>query len=153
MSENPRHSVVANVDAHESTEIYDHVNLYNCEIGPGTKIDAFVYIEEDVVVGANCTIRPFVFVPTGIKIGDEVFIGPGVVFTNDRYPAVSDNWEMEETVVADRVGIGAGVTILPGVTIGEGAIIGSGTVVTDNVPPNTTVVGNPMRVIENGNKK
>lgn len=147
MTEDPQHAVVADVDAHESTKIHDHVNLYDCEIGPETKIDAFVYIEEDVVIGAKCTIRPFVFLPTGVEIGDEVFIGPGVQFTNDRYPSTSGNWKLEETVVKDHVGIGAGVTILPGVTIGENAIIGSGTVVTDDVPPGTTIIGNPPRII------
>jgi acetyltransferase-like isoleucine patch superfamily enzyme len=151
MSEEPRYAVIIDVKAPESATIYDHVNLYDCEIGPETKIDAFVYIEEGVTIGAKCTLRPFVFVPTGVEIGDGVFVGPGVTFTNDRYPSVSGDWEVEKTIIEDRVGIGAGATILPGVTIGENAIIGAGTVVTDDIPPRTTVAGNPHRIINDCN--
>jgi len=148
MTDKPKHAVVRNADIADSATIYDHVNLYGCEIGPGSKVDAFVYIEEDVVIGNDCTVRPFTFIPTGVIVGDRVFIGPNVTFTNDRYPSVSEEWTLEETVVEESVGIGAGATILPGVTIKKGATIGSGAVVTDDVPPDTTVVGNPAKPVE-----
>lgn len=148
MTDGPEHAVVEEADIADSANVYDHVNLYGCEIGAGSKIDAFVYIEEDVVIGQDCTVRPFSFIPTGVVIGDGVFVGPNVTFTNDRHPSVSGDWTLEETIVEDRVGIGAGATILPGVTIHRDAIVGSGAVVTDDVPPDTTVVGNPARAIE-----
>lgn len=148
MSERSRFSVVEDADIDDSATVYDHVNLYECQVGAGTKIDAFVYLEEDVVVGRDCTLRPFVFVPTGVRIGDGVFVGPNVTFTNDRYPSVSGEWTLEETIVEDGVGIGAGATILPGITIGENAIVGAGSVVTDDVSPDSTVVGNPAREID-----
>lgn len=148
MTNDSKFAVVSDADIAESATIYDHVNLYGCEIGAGTKVDAFVYIEENVVIGENCTIRPFVFIPTGVRIEDGVFVGPSVTFTNDRYPSVSGDWTLEETCIEEGVGIGAGATILPGVTIGQDAIVGAGAVVTDDVPPNTTVAGNPARVVE-----
>lgn len=148
MSEDPKYSVMESVTEGEGTTVYDQVNLYNCTIGDGTKIDAFVYIEEDVKIGKNCIIRPFSFIPTGITIRDEVFIGPGVTFTNDMYPSVTGEWELEETVVEQGVGIGAGVTVGPGVTIGKDAMVGAGAVVVEDVPSETTVVGNPAKKIK-----
>lgn len=141
----PRYAVTSDVTVGEGTTIYDHVNLYGCSVGDGTKVDAFVYVEEDVTIGDDCTIRPFTFIPTGVTIGDRVFIAPNVTFTNDRRPSATGEWELEETVVEDGAGIGAGAVICPGVTIGEGSLVGAGAVVTDDVPPETTVVGNPAR--------
>jgi len=148
MSEDPEYSVIDAVELAKGSTIYDQVNLYGCEIGDNTKIDAFVYIEENVVIGDNCIIRPFTFIPKGIKIGDRVFIGPNVTFTNDMYPGVGDDWELLETMVEDGVAIGAGAVICPGVTLGEDSSVGAGTVVTDNVAPNAVVVGNPERRID-----
>jgi acetyltransferase-like isoleucine patch superfamily enzyme len=145
MSENPEFAVLSDVDSGRDVSIYDQVNLYGCELGDGVKIDAFVYIEADVVVGDGTTIRPFSFIPTGVSLGEEVFVGPGVTFTNDRYPSVDGEWELLETDVGDRVAVGAGATIGPGVTIGEEATVGAGAVVLDDVPAGTTVVGNPAR--------
>lgn len=148
MSDMAQYSVIEDVSLGDGCTIRDHVNLYGCDIGAETKIDAFVYIEEEAVVGKNCSIRPFVFIPTGVEIGNRVFIGPGVMFTNDRYPGVGGDWELEETVIEDGVGIGAGAVITPGVTIGEGSLVGAGSVVTRDVPPETTVFGSPARPYE-----
>ena len=137
------YSVVTDITQGENVRLYDQVNLYSCTFGDGTKVDAFVYIEEDVVIGSNCIIRPFTFIPTGITIGNEVFIGPHVTFTNDRYPSVEGEWTLLQTTVGDRAAIGAGATICPGVEIGHDATIGAGSVVLDDVPPKATVVGNP----------
>lgn len=140
-------SVLKNVDVGEDTVIHDQVNLYKCRIGKNCKIDAYVYIEEGVVIGDNCKIRPFVFMPTGVTIEDNVFIGPGVIFANDKYPKVKGEWEVMPIRVRNGAAIGAGAVILPGVTIGENAIIGAGAVVSKDVASNAIVVGNPSRVV------
>jgi len=141
----PKYSVIIECDIGEGTIIKDHVNLYKCKIGRNCKIDSFVYIEEGVEIGDECKIRPFVFIPSGVKIGNRVFIGMGVIFTNDKYPRVKGDWKLQRIIVEDDVTIGAGAIILPNVRIGRGAIIGAGAVVTKDVPPNTVVTGVPAR--------
>lgn len=120
------------------------------KIGDGTKVAAFVEIgaREDAHtrIGKNCKIEAFAYIPPGVFIGDNVFIGPHACFTNDRHPQIKDkNWKPEETNVEDNVVIGAGAVILSGVTIGEGATVGAGAVVVGDVPPNEVVAGNPAR--------
>ncbi len=141
----PDFAVLKDVEVGEGTVIHDQVNLYKCRIGKNCKIDAYVYIEESVVIGDNCKIRPFTFIPTGVTIEDDAFIGPGVIFTNDKYPRVSGEWKLMPTRVRKGASIGAGAVILPGVTIGENATIGAGAVVTRDVPDNAVVAGNPSR--------
>lgn len=114
-------------------------------IGEGTTIGAFTEIGKDVVIGSNCKIQAFVFIPKGVTLGNNVFIGPSVTFTNDRYPSSTEYGKYEETIVQDGANIGAGSTIRCGVTIGAGSTVGAGSVVTQDVPPNTTVYGNPAR--------
>ena len=146
-SKNSQFSLIKGINAGEGTVIHDMVNLYKCKIGKNCKIDAFVYIEENVLIGDNCKIRPFVFMPTGVTIEDNVFIGPHVVFTNDKHPKVSGDWELLPIRVKKGAAIGAGAVILPGVTIGENAIIGAGAVVSKDVADNTIIVGNPSRLL------
>lgn len=119
-------------------------NLYgNPEIGGGTRIGAFCDIGP-VKIGKNCSIQTMVSIPIGVTIEDEVFIGPQVVFTNDRFPPST---EFSQTIVKKGAAIGANATILPGITIGERALIGAGSVVTKDVPAGETWVGNPARNI------
>lgn len=148
MGRESKFSIIVDVELGKDTVIYDHVNLYKCKIGNRTKIDSFVYIEEGVIIGDDCKIRPFVFIPTGVKIGNRVFIGPNVSFTNDKYPRMRTDWDLLETVVEDKVSIGAGATILPGIVLGEGAMIGAGSVVAKDVKPGTLVVGNPAKEVK-----
>ncbi len=143
----PQFSIVKNVDIGEGTRVFDQVNLFNCKVGKNSKIDSYVYIEEDVVIGDNCKIRPFVFIPSGVTIEDDVFIGPNVTFTNDKHPRSLGEWTLTPTIVKKGASIGANSVILPGVTIGEEAMIGAGSVVTRDVPPRTLAVGNPARTV------
>ena len=131
----------------------DLVNLYGCQIGSDTKIGCFVEIQKNATVGARCKISSHTFVCEGVAIEDEVFVGHGVMFINDRYPRATAGGQLQTeadwAVVPTRVGrgasIGSAATILCGVTIGEGALIGAGAVVTRDVPAGTTVVGIPAR--------
>lgn len=132
------------------------VNLYGCEIGDECVIGSFVEIRKTVKIGNRVKIQAFVFIPEGVTIEDEVFIGPHVCFTNEKFPRstnsdgtlqTSANWEVIRTKVCKRASIGANATVLCGITIGEGAMVGAGAVVTKDVLPYTIVVGNPARVV------
>jgi UDP-2-acetamido-3-amino-2,3-dideoxy-glucuronate N-acetyltransferase len=134
--------------------IHCFANLYGCSIGDETRVGAFVEIQAGAEVGARCKISSHTFICSGVTIEDEVFIGHGVMFTNDREPrATSENgemqsvndWDLIPTRVCRRASIGSGAVILPGVTIGEGALVGAGAVVTHDVEPGDTVAGCPAR--------
>ena len=136
--------------------IYNFVNLYGCEIGDGTKIGSFVEIQKGARVGRNCKVSSHTFICEGVHIEDEVFIGHGVNFINDKYPraanetgalATEADWTVKPTLVRRGASIGTGATILCGVTIGERATVGAGAVVTRDVPTGATVAGNPAKVI------
>ena len=143
----PRFSLIKNVKIGKGTVIKDHVNLYGCSIGKKCKIESFVYIEEGVRIGDYCKVKAHTFIPTGVTIGNQVFIGPGVIFTNDMYPTVKDDFKLFKTEIENNVSIGGGVVIVPGIKIGKGAMIGAGSVVTKNIPSNVLAYGNPARVI------
>jgi UDP-2-acetamido-3-amino-2,3-dideoxy-glucuronate N-acetyltransferase len=142
-----RYSILKGITVSPKTVIKDQVNIYGARIGENTKIDAFVYIEEGVEIGDHVKIRPFTFIPTGVRIEDDVLVGPGVMFTNDKYPRARGKWRLLKTILRKGCAIGAGAVILPGVNIGEHSLVGGGSVVSRDVPPYAIVVGNPARIV------
>ncbi len=160
MREN-RHQIIKNVKLGKGVKIFGFVNLYNCEIGDGTKIGTFVEIQKNAKIGKNCKISTHTFICEGVTIEDNVFIGHNVTFINDKYPRATNpdgtmqtdkDWKVVPTLVKRGASIGSSATILCGVTIGENAIVGAGSVVTKDVPDNTIVAGVPARVIRKINK-
>lgn len=132
------------------------VNLYGCTVGADTKIGSFVEIQKGAEIGARCKISSHTFICEGVVIEDEVFIGHGVMFTNDRFPRATNtdgslqseaDWKVEVTRVKRAASIGSNATIMCGLTIGEGALVGAGAVVTKDVPDHAVVIGVPARVV------
>ena len=132
----------------------DLVNLYGCRVGDDSRIGAFVEVQKNAFIGARCKISSHTFICEGVTIEDEVFVGHGVLFINDRYPRATAggqlqteaDWVVVPTRVKRGASIGSGAIILCGVTIGEGALVGAGAVVTKDVPDHTVVRGVPARV-------
>lgn len=148
--------LIDDVDFGENVVVYAFTNLYGCRVGAGTRIGPFVEIQRRAVVGARCKIQSHSFICTGVEIGDEVFVGHGTMFINDRFPRATNasgaltteaDWSLEGTVVERGAALGSGAVIMGGVRIGSGALIGAGAVVTRDVAPGETVAGVPARVI------
>jgi acetyltransferase-like isoleucine patch superfamily enzyme len=148
--------IAPDVKLGQDVKIYAFVNLYGCEIGDESKVGTFVEIQKGTRIGNRVKISSHSFICEGVTIEDEVFIGHGVMFINDKYPrATTDvgelqgeaDWVCIPTLVKRGASIGSNATILCGVTIGERAIVGAGSVVTHDVPPGAVVAGNPARVI------
>jgi UDP-2-acetamido-3-amino-2,3-dideoxy-glucuronate N-acetyltransferase len=147
--------VAADVKLGAGVRLAPFVNLYGCEIGPDTRLGTFVEVQRDACIGARCKISSHTFICSGVEIEDEVFIGHGVMFINDRYPRAANSdgslqsesdWTLERTIVRRGASIGSGAVIMCGVEIGAGALVAAGALVTHNVPVNATVVGVPARL-------
>lgn len=122
------------------------VLLPKAKIGQNCNICSHCFIENDVVIGNNVTIKCGVQLWDGLRVEDNVYIGPNVTFTNDKFPkSKNKNWQLLQTRICEGASIGAGATILPGITIGKNAVIGAGSVVTRDVPECETWVGNPAK--------
>ena len=146
-----------NVKVGQNVRIFNFVNAYGCSIDDGSKVGAFVEIQKGVFIGKNCKISSHSFLCEGVHIEDNVFIGHGVMFTNDLFPRATNadgsqqtdaDWKVIATHVKKGASIGSNATILAGITIGENALVGAGAVVTKDVPANTIVAGSPARVFK-----
>ena len=138
------------------------VNLYGCSVGAGSRIGTFVEIQKNATVGARCKISSHTFICEGVVIEDEVFVGHGVMFINDRRPRATNDdgsaqteadWVLEQTRVRRSASIGSNATIVCGVTVGIGALVGAGAVVTRDVPDHAIVAGVPARIVGDTRKR
>jgi len=148
--------IASDVKLGQRVKIFAFTNLYGCEIGDDVKIGAFVEIQKGARIGKRCKVSSHSFICEGVTLEEEVFVGHGVTFINDRFPRATTaegalqteaDWSCVPTTVKRGASIGSGATILCGVTIGEGAIVGAGSVVTKDVPGGAVVAGNPARVL------
>ncbi len=147
--------IAPDVKLGQRVRIFAFTNLYGCEIGDDVKVGTFVEIQKGVRVGNQCKISSHTFICEGVTLEDEVFVGHGVTFINDRIPRATvdgkpqtgADWTCVPTTVKRGASIGSGATILCGVTIGERAVVGAGSVVTKDVQADTVVAGNPARVL------
>lgn len=156
MTDSPTLRIAPDVKLGRDVRIYSFVNLYGCEIGDESKIGAFVEIQKGVLIGKRVKVSSHTFICEGVTIEDEVFIGHGVMFTNDKYPRAANadgtlqteaDWAVTPTLIKRGASIGSNATIICGVTIGEHAIVGAGSVVTHDIPLDTIVAGVPARNI------
>ena len=148
--------ITPDVKLGQRVRIFSFTNLYGCEIGDDVKIGTFVEIQKGSKIGSRCKISSHTFICEGVILEDEVFIGHGVMFTNDLFPRATTgdgklqtqaDWNCQSTVIRRGASIGSGATLLCGITIGESSIVGAGSVVTKDVPPHAVVAGNPAKVI------
>jgi acetyltransferase-like isoleucine patch superfamily enzyme len=149
------HRLINDVTFGEGVVVHSFTNLYGCSVGDGTRIGPFVEVQRGASIGARCKIQSHTFVCDGVTIEDEVFVGHGVMFINDKFPRATtedgelqteEDWTLLPTVVERRAAIGSGAVLLGGVRVGAGALIGAGAVVTKDVAPGTVVAGVPARV-------
>jgi UDP-2-acetamido-3-amino-2,3-dideoxy-glucuronate N-acetyltransferase len=148
--------IAPDVKLGQRVKVFAFTNLYGCVVGDDSKIGTFVEIQKGARVGARCKVSSHTFICEGVTLEDEVFIGHGVTFINDRFPRSTNadgklqteaDWKCDVTTVKRGASVGSGVTILCGVTIGERAIVGAGSVVTRDVPAGAVVAGNPARFL------
>jgi acetyltransferase-like isoleucine patch superfamily enzyme len=148
--------IAPDVKLGQRVRIFAFTNLYGCVVGDDVKIGTFVEIQKGARVGNRCKISSHTFICEGVTIEDEVFIGHGVTFINDRFPRSTNSegtlqteadWECVPTLVKQGASVGSGATILCGLTIGVRAVVGAGSVVTRDVPDGAVVAGNPARIL------
>jgi UDP-2-acetamido-3-amino-2,3-dideoxy-glucuronate N-acetyltransferase len=148
--------LLTDVDIGPGAQIASFTNLYGCRIGAESRIGPFVEIQRGASVGARCKIQSHTFICEGVEIRDEVFVGHGVVFVNDKRPRATTgtgalqtdaDWELLHTVVEADASVGSGAVVLGGVRVGAGALVGAGAVVSKDVPAGATVIGVPARAV------
>ena len=150
------HRLLVDVDFGEEVVVHSFTNLYGCRIGDRSRIGTFVEIQRGATIGSHCKIQSHTFICDGVTIEDEVFVGHGVMFVNDKTPRATsssgdlqteDDWELLPTIVERGASIGSGAVVLGGVRIGAGALVGAGAVVTRDVSAGATVAGVPARLL------
>jgi acetyltransferase-like isoleucine patch superfamily enzyme len=148
--------LIEDVEFGENVVVHPFTNLYGCTIGDNTRIGPYVEIQRGAVIGANCKIQSHTFICDGVTIEDEVFVGHGVTFVNDRRPRATNehgelqtpaDWQLERTVVGRGASLGSGAVVLGGIEIGARALVGAGAVVSGDVEPGTVVAGVPARLL------
>jgi UDP-2-acetamido-3-amino-2,3-dideoxy-glucuronate N-acetyltransferase len=149
--------LIDDVEFGKNVVVHPFANLYGCTIGDNTRVGPFVEIQRGAVIGANCKIQSHTFICDGVTIEDEVFVGHGVMFINDKFPRATttdgelqtrQDWSPIPTIVRRRASIGSGAVILSGVEVGAGAIVGAGAVATRDVTAGMIFVGVPARLLE-----
>ncbi len=142
--------IAPNVKLGRDLRIFGFVNLYRCEIGDETKIGSLVEIQKNAGIGARCKISSHTFICEGVALEDNIVIGHGVTFINNRYPRATNgngqlksDWNCEVTLVKRGASIGSGVTLLGGINVGENAIVGASSVVTGDVSAKHCSCGEP----------
>jgi len=147
---------ITDVEFGSNVVVHPFTNLYGCTIGDNTRIGPYVEIQEGVVIGADCKIQSHTFICTGVTIEDEVFVGHGVMFINDKHPRATNDegalqteadWELLPTLVERGASLGSGAVVLGGIRIGSDAVVGAGAVVAADVAPGATVAGVPARML------
>ena len=145
-----RQSGIRDVQFGKGLQVVEPVNLYECELGADCFVGPFVEIQTGVKVGAGTRIQSHSFLCEGLTIGEDCFIGHGVMFINDRFkdggPALGDRSKWEKTMIGNRVSIGSNATILP-ITICDHVVIGAGAVVTKDIKESGVYAGNPAKKI------
>ena len=145
---------IDDVEFGEDVTVWSFSNLYGCRIGIHTRVGSFVEVQRGASIGAACKISSHTFICDGVEIEDEVFVGHGVLFVNDRSPRATTeegtpkgdaDWSLLRTVVERGASLGSGVIVLGGVRIGARALVGAGAVVTRDVAPDSVVAGVPAR--------
>ena len=153
---NAPYRLINDVEFGENVVVHPFTNLYGCKIGDNTRIGPYVEIQRGVVIGANCKIQSHTFICDGVTIEDEVFVGHGVVFVNDKHPSATNergelqttaDWKLERTRVERGASIGSGAVVLGGIRIGAGALVGAGAVVSRDVADGAVVAGVPARAL------
>ncbi len=148
--------IINGVEFGEGVLVHPFTNLYGCRVGDETRIGPFVEIQRGARIGARCKIQSHSFICEGVEIEDEVFVGHGVLFINDKRPRATtdtgalqtdEDWTPQRTTIGRRAALGSGAVILGGIRVGESAMIGAGAVVTSDVPAGATVVGSPARAL------
>jgi len=149
--------IAPDVKLGRDVKIFAFTNLYGCEIGDESKVGTFVEIQRGAKIGRRCKISSHTFICEGVTLEDGVFLGHGVMFTNDLFPKATNtdgslqtnsDWTCVKTLVKQGASIGSNATLLCGITVGEGSLVGAGSVVTKDVPANAVVAGNPAKVIK-----
>ena len=150
----PYRLIADDVEFGDGVVVHAFTNLYGCRIGDGTRIGPFVEVQRGATIGARCKIQSHTFVCDGVEIADEVFVGHGVMFINDKRPAATtaagdlqaeDDWQLLRTTIGRRASLGSGAVVLGGITVGAEAVVGAGAVVTRDVAPGEVVAGTPAR--------